>query len=155
MIETMIPYLVDWGYLGLFIAAFLAGSILPFGSEAILVALILPKIGLSPFWCVFWASMGNTLGGMTCYYLGSLGKIQWIERWLGVKEDKLDRMVKRLRNKSGVIAFFTFLPIVGDVIAIALGYMRSNLIVVAIAMFLGKVGRYAILAYATLTALTM
>lgn len=151
--EAIIPYLIEWGYWGLFLSAFLAGSILPFSSEAVLVALILPQVGLNPTLCVLLGGLGNLLGGMTCYYLGHLGKIAWIERWLGVKEEKLRRMIKRLHNKSALMAFFTFVPIIGDVIAVALGYLRTNPWWVALAMFIGKLIRYTVIAYATLVAL--
>lgn len=58
--ETITQLLIDWGYLGLFISALLAGSIIPFSSELVMVALV--KVGLSPAVCVLAATLGNTLG---------------------------------------------------------------------------------------------
>ena len=76
-VDTLIQILIDWGYPGLFISALLAGSIIPFSSELVMVALV--KVGLSPALCVLFATLGNTLGGMTCYYMGHIGKTDWIE----------------------------------------------------------------------------
>ena len=64
-IDTLIQLLIDWGYTGLFISALLAGSIIPFSSELVMLALV--KVGLNPAICVLAATLGNTMGGMTCY----------------------------------------------------------------------------------------
>lgn len=78
-IDTLIQLLIDWGYTGLFISALLAGSIIPFSSELVMLALV--KVGLNPAICVLAATLGNTMGGMTCYYMGHLGKTDWIEKY--------------------------------------------------------------------------
>ena len=80
----------------------------------------------SPVACLLSATLGNTAGGMTCYYMGRLGKISWIEKYFKVKKEKVDKMVNFLQGKGALMAFFAFLPAIGEVIAIALGFMRSN-----------------------------
>ncbi len=146
IINTLIELLIDWGYIGLFLSAFLAGSILPFSSELVLVGLV--QLGLSPMVCVLSAALGNTLGGMTCYYMGRLGKIDWIEKYFKVKKEKIDNMQKFLQGKGALMAFFAFLPFIGEAIAIALGYMRSQHTLTLIAMFAGKFIRYAAMLWA-------
>ena len=94
------------------------------------------------------ATLGNTVGGMTCYYMGRLGKISWIEKYFKVKKEKVDKMVKFLQGKGALMAFFTFLPAIGEVIAIALGFMRSNTWLTIASMFVGKLIRYILLLYA-------
>ena len=121
-VDTLVQLLIDWGYVGLFISALLAGSIIPFSSEIVMVALV--KVGLSPALCVLSATLGNTLGGMTCYYMGRLGRIDWIEKYFKVKREKIKRMQHFLQGKGALMAFFAFLPFVGEAIAIALGFMR-------------------------------
>lgn len=71
-LELLNQLMIDWGYAGLFLSALLAGSIVPFSSELVLVALV--QLGLNPLGCILSAALGNTLGGMTCYYMGRLGK---------------------------------------------------------------------------------
>lgn len=139
-IDSLIQLLIDWGYVGLFISALLAGSIIPFSSELVMVALV--KVGLSPTLCVLAATLGNTVGGMTCYYMGRLGRIDWIERYFKVKKEKIDRMQIFLQGKGALMGFFAFLPFVGEAIAIALGFMRSNVVLTTLSMFVGKLVRY-------------
>ncbi len=145
-IDSTIQLLIEWGLPGLFISALLAGSIVPFSSELVLVALV--KLGLPPIACLISATLGNTVGGMTCYYMGRLSKISWIEKYFKVKKEKVDKMVKFLQGKGALMAFFTFLPAIGEVIAIALGFMRSNTWLTIVSMFVGKLIRYILLLYA-------
>ena len=142
-INSVIQLLIDWGIPGLFLSALLAGSIVPFSSELVLVALV--EVGLSPVTCVLAAALGNTLGGMTCYYMGHLGKVDWIEKYFKVKKEKVDKMQAFLQGKGALMAFFAFLPFVGEAIAIALGFMRSNVWLTTSSMFAGKLVRYILM----------
>lgn len=153
IITDLSKLLIEWGLPGLFIAALLAGSILPFSSEIVLVAMI--KLGLEPIACILTATAGNTVGGMTCYYMGHLGKIEWIERFFKVKKTKIDKMALFLKGKGSIMALFTFLPFFGEVIAITLGFMRSNLWLTVSSMFIGKLVRYIIMVWLLLQALSI
>ena len=151
--ETITQLLIDWGYLGLFISALLAGSIIPFSSELVMGALV--KVGLSPAVCVLAATLGNTLGGMTCYYMGHLGKTDWIEKYFKVKKEKIEKTQRFLQGKGALMAFFAFLPFVGEAIAIALGFMRSNVFLTTTSMFAGKLLRYIAMLLALQGAISM
>ena len=72
--------LIEYGYIGVFIAAFLAATILPFSSEVVLTGALLAGAAYMP--CMIAATLGNFLGGMSCYWLGMLGKVEWIEKYL-------------------------------------------------------------------------
>lgn len=145
-VDALVQVLTDWGYVGLFISALLAGSIVPFSSELVMGALV--AMGLSPWLCVLSATVGNTLGGLTCYWLGRLGRTDWIEKYLGVKREKVERMQRFLQGRGALMAFFAFLPFVGEAIAVALGFMRSNLWLTTLSMFVGKLLRYAAMLWA-------
>ena len=112
--ESLSQTLADWGYWGLFFSAFIAGSILPFSSEAVMIVLV--HMGLDPVLCVAAASLGNTLGGMSCYWIGTLGKSEWVTR-LGVSEKQLARARRFLSGRGALMAFFAFLPTIGEAIA--------------------------------------
>lgn len=142
-IDLLTQLLIDWGYPGLFISALLAGSIIPFSSELVMIALV--KVGLNPVMCVLSATLGNTAGGLTCYYVGRLGNVAWIEKYLKVSKEKVDRMQAFLQGKGALMGFFAFLPFVGEVIAIALGFMRSNVWLTSLSMFAGKLIRYILM----------
>lgn len=141
----MLDGFVEYGYIGLFLASFLAATILPFGSEVVFAGLI--ALGMNAWVCVIIASVGNWLGGMTNYFLGRLGKVEWIEKYLKVKPEKIDKMQHWLEGKGAIMAFFSFMPIVGDLIALALGFMRANVYIVNVAMFAGKFARYVVIMY--------
>lgn len=142
--DALIPILIDWGYLGLFVAAFVAGTLLPFSSEAVMVALA--AVGLSPIGCLLAATLGNTLGGMTCYWIGRCGNRRWMLR-LGISDQKLTRAERFVGGRGAWMAFFAFLPAIGEAIALLLGWMRSNQLITFAAMLLGKATRYGILLY--------
>lgn len=144
-IDAIVQILIEWRVPGLFISALLAGSIVPFSSELVLVTLV--KQGLDPTTGLIAAALGNTVGGMTCYYVGRLGKISWMEKFFKVKKERVDKMVTFLQGKGALMAFFAFLPFLGEIIAIALGFMRSNVWLTTASMFAGKLIRYILLLY--------
>lgn len=144
--EQLSSFFIEWGYAGIFLSAFIAGSIVPFSSEAVMV--LLAQAGLHPWPCILWATAGNTLGGMTCYLLGRLGKRQWIEKYLRMKPEKIDKAQRFLNGRGAVMALFVALPYIGDAIAVALGFMRSNRWITFSAMFAGKLVRYIFVLYA-------
>lgn len=143
IIQATTQFFAEWGYLGLFLSAFVAGSILPFSSEAVMIVLV--EMGLDPVICVIAATLGNTLGGMTCYWIGHFGKMEWIKKYLKVDEAKINKATRFLQGKGAWMAFFAFLPYLGEAIAIALGLMRSNIWITAFSMFLGKLLRYVLM----------
>ena len=100
------------------------------------------QYGLSPVICLLSASAGNLLGSLTCYAMGRMGRMDWLEKYFHMKREKVERMQAYLNGRSGFMAFFAFLPIIGSVIAVALGFLRSNIWVVSISMLAGKMLRY-------------
>ncbi len=133
------------GYLGLFLASFLAATVVPFSSEFIFSAMVFG--GLDPWKCVLVATIGNWLGGMTSYYVGRLGKIEWIEKYFRIKKEKIDKFSDRIQKHGDWFAFFSFLPFIGDVIAVASGFFRCRWWIVALSMLLGKFARYIVWMY--------
>ena len=138
--DSIIEFFMEWGYVGIFLSAFLAGSVVPFSSELVVVALA--QAGLSPFWCIIWATAGNTLGGITCYYIGRLGKTEWIERYLRISHERIEKTKAFLAGRGAVMALFVAVPYIGDAIAVVLGLMRSNFAITSLAMLIGKAARY-------------
>ena len=152
--DAILQFLIDWGYWGLFLGSFIAGSVLPFSSEAVLAACVGP-LGLDPVISIAAATAGNVAGGMTCYWIGHLGKREWFGRYLGIGEKQLDRAGRFLAGKGAWSAFFAFLPYVGEAIAILLGLMRSNVWITTLAMFAGKALRYVAVLYAVQGAISL
>lgn len=151
--DAVIQFMIEWGYLGMFLSALIAGTVVPFSSEAVLVACI--SMGLNPMLCVLAATAGNMIGGMTCYWLGSLGNMKWIERYFGVNEKKLKRAERFVKGRGAWMAFFMFIPFLGEAIGVVLGLMRANVWITTIAMFLGKSFRYIAIAATALGLTTL
>jgi membrane protein YqaA with SNARE-associated domain len=133
-------FLLDWGYLGLFIGSFLASTVIPFSSEFLFIGMLLA--GGDPWLCFVVATTGNGLGSLTCYGLGYLGKWEWIEKWLRVKREKLEKQQEAIRKWSSMVALFCWLPVVGDVFAVGLGFYRIPFWKTAVLMFVGKALRF-------------
>lgn len=144
--ETITQFFIDWGYIGLFISAFVAGSILPFSSEVVLTVLV--QMGADPILCLISASVGNTLGGLVCYWLGYLGNMEWIERWLKIDKQKMDKVSGFVKRYGAGMGLFGVLPWVGEVIIVLLGLMRANVYITTFTMFIGKFIRYLLIVLA-------
>lgn len=152
--DAFLQFLIDWGYWGLFLGSFIAGSVIPFSSEAVLVACVGP-LGLDPSVCTLAATAGNVAGGMTCYWMGHLGNMVWIEKYFHVSKDKLDKAERFVQGRGAWMAFFAFIPLLGSAISIVLGMMRANIWIVMFSMTLGKVLRYALLVWGVLEAASL
>lgn len=145
MLDFIIPILESYGYWGMLIASFIAGSVFPWSSEAIMIGLL--AAGLDPEGLIIYGTIGNVLGSMFNYWVGSFGRIDWIEKYLHVKKESLDRAERFMNGHGAWIGFFAFLPLLGSAIAILLGLMRANIPITVISMTLGKLLRYIILVY--------
>lgn len=143
MIEAITQFFIDWGYIGLFISAFVAGSILPFSSEVVLTVLV--QMGADPMVCLLSASVGNTAGGLVCYGLGYLGNMEWIERWLKIDKQKMYKVSGFVKRYGAAMGLFGVLPWVGEVIIVLLGLMRANVYITTFTMFIGKFIRYLLI----------
>lgn len=127
------------------ISAFIAGSFLPFSSEAVMTGLV--AAGLEPLPLLIYATIGNWAGSMFNYYVGHLGKMEWIERYLHVKPEKLEKAQQFMGKRGAWMGFFAFLPVIGTAICISLGLMRANPLITSVSVFLGKILRYVLIAY--------
>lgn len=130
------------GLLGLFIGCMLAATVVPFSSEALLAGAL--ALGYDKWVVAAVATAGNTAGGMISFLLGWLCKWEWIERYLRVKREKLEAVHERVGKYGVWAALLTWLPIVGDLIAIAMGLLRTNPWGTAVLMAIGKLTRYLI-----------
>ncbi|MBP5771823.1 MAG: DedA family protein [Bacteroidaceae bacterium] len=143
---TFLALLESWGYVGMLVAAFIAGSVFPFSSEAVLTALQLA--GLEPVRLFCFATTGNVAGSMFNYGVGTLGKMEWIERYLHVEPTKVEQTARWMERYGAWIGLLCFLPILGSVIAVTLGFTRANPWLSLLTITIGKATRYAILIFA-------
>ena len=136
----MIDFFYHYGLYGLFLSGFLSGSIFPFNSEAVLSLMIYSGFDVVSSLTV--ATAGNTLGGISIYYLGYLGKMEWIEKYAKVKPGKIHAILPKLKRWGALIATLSFVPIIGDVLILGLGFFRISPFFTLIFMTIGKIARY-------------
>ena len=143
--DGFIELLESYGYWGMLIAAFLAGSVFPFSSEAVMVGLMAMK--LDPWLLMAYGTTGNVLGSVLNYCIGRLGKTEWFEKYLHVKPESMEKARRFMRGHGAWMGFFAFIPLLGSAITILLGLMRANPVITFISITLGKLFRYVILIY--------
>lgn len=145
--DAVIDLLISYGYWGMLITAFIAGSFLPFSSEAVMMGLL--AAGLDPWGLIIYGTIGNVMGGMFNYTIGRMGKLEWIEKYLHVSQDKLDKASRFMGGRGAWMGFFGFIPVLGSAITVALGLMRANIPISVVSMTIGKFLRYLLLIYGT------
>jgi membrane protein YqaA with SNARE-associated domain len=119
----------------LFALSFAAATLVPLPSEASLFAYVhlYPERAAT---AVAIATLGNTAGGMTSYLIGRL-----------IPQDKLNlRAIEWLRRYGSPATLLAWLPIVGDALCVAAGWLRVNWLAVLVFMAVGRFLRYFIVA---------
>lgn len=135
-------------YAGLFLAAFLAATLLPMQSEAVLVALLLADHPVA--WLVAVASAGNVLGSLVNWWLGRGLERFRDRRWFPVSPAALARAQDWYARHGRWTLLLSWLPVVGDPLTLVAGVMRERLWVFLLLVTFAKTGRYAVLAAITL-----
>lgn len=137
----MIEILQSWGLIGLFLGTFMAATVVPFSSDILLMGYL--YAGGDYFLSFLVATIGNWLGGLTSYWIGYSGKWEWIEKWFNVKEETLIKQKGRIDRFGALLAFLSWLPFIGDVFAIGLGFYKVSPVKSAVYMLIGKAVRFA------------
>lgn len=132
---------IDWGYIGLFVASFIAATVIPLSSEALFLAML---ANFNPWMCLCSATLGNTLGGWFNYGIGYMGNPDWLKR-IRVKPEQILRWKSRVQRYVVWLALFSWLPFVGDVMAVSLGFFRADWKGSFFFILLGKFLRYLVL----------
>lgn len=137
------------GYLGLFVTAFGAATLLPLQSEAVLVGLLLN--GQHGLWLLLAvATAGNVLGSLVNWWLGRGIERFKDRRWFPVSPARLEQAGQHYRRYGHWSLLLSWLPIVGDPLTLVAGVMREPLARFLLIVTLAKGARYAVLAWATL-----
>ena len=115
---------------------------MPFSSDALYIA-VLAMLN-QPVECLLVATLGNWLGGITTYYVGRIGRWEWIEKWFKVKRETLEKQKMRV-DKYGIwLALLSWVPFIGDVFVVALGLYRTKPIPTLFLLLVGKFLRFLV-----------
>lgn len=130
------------GLFGLFIGTFLAATVVPFSSDALYLGILAAT--QQPLACLIVGTMGNWLGGVTTYYIGRLAKWEWIEKHFRVKEETVLRQKAKI-DKYGIwLALLSWVPFIGDIIGLALGFYKTPPVPTLLLLLLGKFIRFVV-----------
>jgi len=132
------------GVWGLFFSAFISSTIAPGGSEAVLAYLVSEGHYQAKL-LVIVASIGNTLGAMTTWGLGMLAAKKFPVATL--LPDKKQNALAVVRKKGLWVLFFSWLPVIGDALCFAGGWLKLPLLPACLVILSGKLGRYAVIAW--------
>jgi membrane protein YqaA with SNARE-associated domain len=138
----------DNGYAALFFVSLLASTILPLGSEWLLVTLILR--GNDPVLSVVIATAGNYCGSCTTYWIGLHGSSFLITKVLRIDEDARKRAEQFYEKYGSWSLFLSWAPIVGDPLCLVGGLLEVSFARFSLLVFSGKLARYAVVASLTL-----
>ncbi len=141
----MDAFMAGESYLALFIVSFLAATVIPLGSEWLLVSMVLS--GSSIPLSVITASSGNYLGGVSTWLIGLLGSAFLIRKVLKIDENKAAKARAAYEKYGSWSLLFSWLPVVGDPICLAGGMMRVGFVRFTLFVLTGKVARYSAVAW--------
>jgi membrane protein YqaA with SNARE-associated domain len=153
MLEPATAFHTLWPYVMMFAAALGAATILPLASEPVFVATLATGVAL-PWPLLIVATIGNTLGSLTTWWLGTLARRfeDRPEAWpaWAIRARPSPALIQRAEiyyHRFGVwTLLFAWLPIIGDAFAFAAGLFRASFFVVAVLTTIGKATRYGVLA---------
>ena len=130
--------------LGLFFSAFISSTIAPGGSEAVLAYMV--SVGIYDVsLLVFVATLGNTLGAMTTWGLGAITAKRFPVA--GLLPEKKQNALDVVKKRGIWVLFFSWLPVIGDALCFAGGWLKLPLLPACLVILSGKFGRYAVIAW--------
>ncbi|PTQ69220.1 YqaA family protein [Pseudomonas sp. GV071] len=132
-------------YLSLFASAFIAATLLPLQSEAVLVGLLLTG-GYSPAALVLVATVGNVLGSLLNWVLGRSVERFRQRRWFPASPEQMARAQQWYKRYGCWTLLLSWLPVVGDPLTLVAGVMREPLWRFVLLVSIAKAGRYLVLA---------
>lgn len=140
--------LAQYGYTGIFLASFLAATILPLSSEIVLTLLLVN--GLNPSLLIMVATIGNVMGAVVNYGLGFYGGGIFKRKYKTASGSEVNASMLRIQKYGTTSLLFAWAPIIGDPLTVAAGVLRINLMLFLLLVTIGKCGRYVVLSYLTL-----
>ena len=125
---------VTTGLWVLFTSSFLAATLLPGGSEAVLIGVLAANPDSAAI-AVAVATVGNTLGGLLSYLLGRL-----------IPQTRPLKGLVAVRRYGAPVLLLSWVPVLGDALCVAAGWLRLNPRSAILYMAFGKFARYALIA---------
>ena len=148
----MEKFIIEHGLPALFLLSFAASTLIPLGSEWLLIALIIKGLPVGPL--VITATLGNTLGACTTYAVGIWGSTLLIDKVLRLDRTKVEKAITLYGKYGAWSLLFSWLPLIGDPLCLAAGILRLKFPRFAVLILVGKAARYAVVAGLTLASVS-
>ena len=132
----------EFGLWSLFFSAFLSSTLLPGSSEALLITFL--SQGFNEFSLLMVATVGNTLGGLTSWLLG-----YWLIKKYphSIPEKISPQSIERIRHWGWPVLLLSWLPVIGDPLCLAAGWLKLNFYLSMLAIAAGKLLRYSVIVW--------
>lgn len=137
-------FLAEYGYIGLFLSAFLAATILPVSSEAVLTMMVIYDFNLT--YIILIATIGNVLGAMVNYWLGYRGSSFFLHKLFRISDQDIRKAETRFQKYGAYSMLLAWVPIIGDPLTVVAGVFKMNFWLFAVLVTVGKFVRYFLLA---------
>lgn len=131
----------------LFVLSFLAATVLPLGSEWLVVVMVAQ--GLSPQHVVITATFGNYLGACTTFFLGLWGANLLITKVLQIDDNQLEKAQSLYEKYGSWTLLLSWMPVIGDPLCLVAGALKVGFLRFSLLVFTGKFLRYGSLALFT------
>ena len=141
--------LAEYSYWGLFLASFLAATILPFSSEVVLVILLTQDV--NPYLAVSTATTGSVLGSVINYGAGVWGSTVLLNNLFKIQGKEIEKAENRFKKYGIFSLLFAWVPVIGDPLTVAAGVLRINFFLFLWLVGLGKFLRYVFVSWAVLS----
>ena len=129
-----------YGYLGLFAGSFLSALFIPLGADLLYVSML--AMGFNPWICLFVATTGGWIGGLVIYGVGYAGNATRIRKLFHIKEEQLLKQKNKIKKYGGLMALLVWIPVIGDISNVALGFYKTKRTHTFILMFIGRMCRF-------------
>jgi len=135
---------ISLGYIGIFLAAFIASTLLPAPSEVFIVVAF--QQGFDVYTVILVATIGNSLGSLTNYYLGYISQSAKLFSKFKINQKRFEYWTKKSNKYGYCLGFLAWLPFIGDPLMAILGFLKVKIIPLSITITTGKLIRYIVVA---------
>lgn len=140
IILSALEFLSKYGYYGLFIGTFFSAMFIPLGADILFVGML--AAGVNPWLCLLIATTGSWAGGLVIYHVGYVGNQERIHKLFHIRQGQLEKQKARIEKYGSIMALIVWIPVIGDISNVALGFYRTHKTKTFILMFVGRMFRF-------------
>jgi len=137
---------IELGYFGIFLSTFIAATLIPMPSELILIVAF--NYGFDPYLVVAIATLGNSLGSLTNYYIGYYSRSEKLIKKFKINQTKLDYWTLKSDKYGYWLGFLAWVPFLGDPLMAIVGFLKVKIKPLMLTITIGKLIRYVVIALA-------